>query len=91
MIVEHATIISLIVLAIYYTMLEGEIFGWLGKLLSRLPNQIHPALFECNVCMTPWYGSVIYLILYGVNWQWPVVVSVAMGMNVVINKWGRND
>lgn len=85
---EHAAIISLIVLSIWYVFQEGEIFGALGTwLYNNLPNKIHPAVFECNVCMTAWYGSAIYLILYGINWQWPVVVISAMGMNIVINKW----
>jgi hypothetical protein len=51
-----------------------------------LPEKIHPAAFECNVCMTPWYGSVLYVLIYGINWQWPVVVIAAMGINAAINK-----
>jgi len=86
----QSLIIALIVLAIHYTMLDGEIFGWLGNWFHKhLPKKIHPAVFECNVCMTAWYGSAIYVILWGINWQWPVVVITAMGFNIVINKWGK--
>lgn len=82
-----ALIIALIVLSIHYTMQEGEIFSRLGDWFNNnLPEKIHAPVFECNVCMTPWYGSVIYVLIWGVNWQWPVVVIAAMGINVAINK-----
>lgn len=80
-------IIALIVLSIHYTMQEGEIFSKLGDWFNNnLPEQIHQPVFECNVCMTPWYGSIVYVLIWGVNWQWPVVVIAAMGVNVAINK-----
>lgn len=86
--IQQSLIIALIVLSIHYTMQEGEIFGGLGAWLeNHLPYQIHPAVFACNVCMCAWYGSALYVILYGVNWVWPVVVIAAMGINIVINKW----
>lgn len=79
--------ISLLVLSIHYTMQEGEIFGGLGKFFeNHLPYQIHPPLFDCNVCMTPWYGSIIYVLVWGVNWQWPIVVIAAMGLNILYNR-----
>lgn len=88
---ERAAIISLLVLSIWYTLQEDEIFGKIGLwFYNNLPHKIHPAVYECNVCMTAWHGSVLYLILYGINWQWPVVVIVAMGMNIVINKWSSD-
>jgi hypothetical protein len=85
---EQSVIIALIVLSIWYTMQEGEIFAGLGRWFEKnLPAKVHPAVFECNVCMSFWYGSALYWILYGhsmVNWL--VVVVVAMGINIVINK-----
>lgn len=90
--IAQATIIALIVLSIHYTMQGGEIFGRLGAWLQKhLPYQIHPPVFECNVCMTAWYGSAIYVMMYGINWQWPVVVIAAMGINILINKWAPKD
>lgn len=84
---EHATIIALLVLSIWYTMQEGEIFGKLGEFFSRhLPAKIQPPLWECNVCMSAWYGSALYVVIYGINWQWPIVVICAMGINAALNK-----
>lgn len=85
--IEQALIISLLVLSIHYTMQEGEIFGGLGRWFeNNLPYQIHQPVFDCNVCMTPWYGSVIYVLIWGVNWQWPVVIIVAMGFGIMYNR-----
>jgi hypothetical protein len=93
---EQIIIIALLVLSIHYTMQPDEIFGKLGDWLEdHLPDAIHPAVFTCNICMCPWYGSVLYWLI---PWQrlglpahdwvaWPVVVIGAMGVNVVINKW----
>jgi len=32
--------------------------------LERLPEKIKMPLFECPVCMTPWWGTAIYLTAY---------------------------
>lgn len=85
--IEQALIISLLVLSVHFTMQEGEIFGSVGKFFEKhLPWQIHSPVFDCNVCMTPWYGSLIYVLIWGVSWQWPVVVIAAMGLNILYNR-----
>lgn len=86
---SSAAIISLIVMAIWFSMQEGEIFGFVQKYSHW---KIAPPLFDCPICMVPWYGSLIYVLIWGVNWQWPVVVLSAMGLNVVIVKlWPQKD
>lgn len=68
-------------------MQEGEIFEGLGKWFSNhLPTQFHQPVFECNVCMTPYYGSALYVLIYGVSWQWPVVIITAMGLSIMYNR-----
>lgn len=80
---EHSFIIALIVLSIWYTMQEGEIFGF----MQRFNNwKIAPALFDCPICMSPYYGSLLYILIYGINIQLPIVVLCAMGINAAINK-----
>jgi hypothetical protein len=91
--ISQIIIIALLVLSIHYTMQPDEIFGKLGDWLEdHLPDAVHPALFSCNVCMSFWYGSVLYWLIPWQHelWQWPVVVIGAMGVNVVINKWAPN-
>lgn len=91
---EQSAIIALLVLSIWYTMQDGEIFGFMQKFSHW---KIAPALFDCNVCMTPWYGSVLYFLIYKLwldiaSWQnWPIVVICAMGINAVINKLAPKD
>jgi hypothetical protein len=92
--IEQIIIIALLVLSIHYTMQPDEIFGKLGDWLEdHLPDAIHPAVFACNVCMCPWYGSVLYWLIPWQHdlWQWPVVIIGAMGMNVVVNKRVPNN
>jgi hypothetical protein len=93
---EKSLIIALLVLSIHYTMQDEQIFERLGKFLERiLPEAIHKPIFACPICMTPWYGTLLYwlipwqkLNLTVSNWlEWPVVIIVAMGINIVINKW----
>jgi hypothetical protein len=85
-------VISFIVMAIWFSMQEGEIFHGLAKWYERnTPEKIHKPLFECPICMTPWYGSIYFLIAYGVSWAWPVVILAAMGLNVVIVKLWPED
>lgn len=86
---EFAAIIALSVFAIYYTMQPGEIFGKLGDWFSKhLPSAIHSPVFDCPVCMTPWYGSLLYALMIGFHdfWSWFMAVIPAMGLNAVLVK-----
>lgn len=90
--ITQIIIIALLVLSIHYTMQPGKIFGKMGDWLEDyLPDAIHPAVFACNVCMCPWYGSGLYWLIpwHHELWQWPVVVIGAMGVNIIINKWSH--
>lgn len=93
--IEQIVITALLVLSIWYSMQEGEIFGfvtkWGEKHLSECWQQ---PIYACNVCQTPWYGSLIYWglgFLIPDRWptsfaEWPVIVIAAMGVNATINK-----
>lgn len=84
---EHIFILSFLVFAIHYTMQEGEIFEGLGKLFSRLPSYVHDPLYDCPVCMVPWYGSIIFLIFWqGDVTEWIMTIFPAMGLNAIILK-----
>lgn len=82
---EKIFIISLIVFAIWYTMLPGEIFGKLGLWFSKhLPDKLHGPVYECAVCMSFWYGTIIYWLNWSSWREWILVVPASMGLNVVI-------
>lgn len=90
---EQAFIIGFMVFGIYYTMLEGEIFAaWSNALYNILPGKIHPAIFECPICMVPWYGTVIYWLVWHHNINdWIVSIITAMGINFILNTIRRHD
>jgi hypothetical protein len=83
-------IIALLVLSIWYTFQDDEIFGFVSYYGEKhIPEKLQQPVFACNVCMTPWWGSAIYWVLpwHHPHWAWYVVtVITAMGINAAINK-----
>lgn len=59
-----AFLIAFIVYFIKATTWKGMIFHGFTEKLSFLPKKLRKPLFECPVCMTPWWGVAIYLIGY---------------------------
>jgi hypothetical protein len=86
--IEKIVITALIVLSIWYSMQEGEIFGFVTKWGEKhLPECWQQPVFACNVCMSPYYGTIIYVLLWRNSWiEWIVVIIGAMGFNAMINK-----
>lgn len=76
---ERIVIISTIVFAIWYTMQDGEIFGALGNWYDKhLPEKLKAPVFDCPVCMVPWYGTPLFLfffVLYPSGWNWEYVFT----------------
>lgn len=88
---EKILIISFIVMLIWHSYGEGEIFGWLGDWFGKvLPKAIHKPIFDCSVCMGVWYGIAIYwaghfLLHWQSSWKECVfVVIAAAGFNAII-------
>jgi hypothetical protein len=84
--IEKIFVISFLVFAINYAMKDGEIFGFVGFRLSRiLHHKLHNPAFDCVICMAPWYGTIIYWLVWAEGClEWVVVVIAAMGLNAVI-------
>lgn len=74
-------------------MQDGEIFEGLANWLEKvLPEAIHKPVFACHICATPWYGSVVYIILWGVSWWIIPTVIAAMGLNAMLTKlWAKEE
>lgn len=77
---EKIFIISMMVFAIWFSMQPSEIFEKLGDWLhDHLPKKLHSPAFDCPVCMVPYYGSVIYWLLFmpmKINSLWPLNVTL---------------
>ena len=60
-----AFITAFIVYFIKATTWKGMIFYEISlKLRGALPEKLRKPLFECPICMTPWWGILIYLAGY---------------------------
>lgn len=93
--IEQIVVVSLIVFAIYATMEEGMIFGFVRKWWAKLTKNwkeekadyLAKPIFDCPVCMAAWHGSAAYWIIYGNDWkEWLIVVICAIGLNEILTK-----
>lgn len=83
--IEKIFIISFIVMLIWHAYGEDEIFEWLANwFASWVPEKLHKPVFACSVCMAPWYGTIIYLILWGPDWLLIPTVLASAGLNAII-------
>jgi hypothetical protein len=84
---EKILITALIVMFIWATMLEGMIFGKIREWFINLNDFYAKFVWDCPICMTPWYGSGVYWIIWGNSWQeWLIVIFAAAGLNTVFVK-----
>lgn len=78
MIIHQIIIISLLVFAIHYTMLPGEIFDFIEKWYENIAeraackghmklygfmSKLKEPLIACPVCMAPWHGTYLYWLI----------------------------
>ncbi len=59
---ESAFVIAFIVYFIKATTWKGMIFYEITQKWESWPEFVRKPLYECPVCMTPWWGVVIYLV-----------------------------
>jgi len=81
--VINALIISLIVLFIHATTWDGHIFAGIKKLIKP-EGKLYKPVYGCPICMTPYYGTAIYWLIYGFGIaDWTVTVGAAAGFSVL--------
>ncbi|MFO8147976.1 MAG: hypothetical protein ACQEWG_03650 [Bacteroidota bacterium] len=61
---QQAFIIAFIVYFLKATTWKGMIFHKPKEKLENLPSYIRKPFFECPICMTPWWGIVVYLLAH---------------------------
>lgn len=85
---QQSFIISFMVMAIWATMWEGAIFDFIRKFGDKyLHEKLQKPIYDCPICAVPYYGSLIYWLLFHVSWQdWAVTIIVSMGINTVFVK-----
>lgn len=90
--IELITTVALVILFLHVTTWEAQIFGpFAKKYLSRLPEWIKKPLYDCPICMAPWWGSLILAtgnwvgITEAHNWfGWILIVFGAGGLNTLL-------
>lgn len=84
--IEVSLIISFIILAGHSFTWDGQIFAGLKKLISP-SKKISKPLYGCPICMTPWWGTLFYIICFsGLDQdliEWFVVIATATGFSVI--------
>ena len=83
-------ITSLVVLFFHVCTWPGMVFSFVGKALDKIPSYLKKPLFDCPICMCPWWGPVIIAIgiLAGAwqvtnTWQMIMIVAAAAGLNTI--------
>lgn len=81
----HGLYISLIILFLHATTWDGHIFEGIKKIIPP-KDKIYKAIYGCPICMTPWWGTLIYLFFYRnclsfTGWLWHV--GAAAGLSVL--------
>lgn len=94
--IEKVFIISMIVWAVWICMQSEMIFEKLGVWLQEhldkwfgkeLGEYIGKPVFSCPICMSFWYGSLAYWIIWGESTkQWLIVVVGVIGLNTILSK-----
>jgi hypothetical protein len=82
---QHSFIIAFAVYGYYACFWEKAIFGKVAAWLKeRLPEYICKPLFECPICLVPWYGVPLYWFLWGWQIEMIPVIFGAMGINAIV-------
>ncbi len=88
--IEKVLITNWVVFAVWFSMLDNMIFGFIGNYLDEhLPNdKLKYFTFDCPACMNSLYGSAFYWIWYGDSWkEWIVVIIASVGLSAIIIKF----
>lgn len=91
--VEKIIIITLIVWSVYGVFANGMILSPVSRWMSRwMPAWLQKPVYACTACMSFWYGTAGYWIIWGTSWQeWIIVVAATVGLNVILVNFQPND
>jgi hypothetical protein len=81
--VQHAFLISMIILFLHSCSWQGMIFGGIQEFIH--PDEwISKPIYGCPICQTPWWGTAIYWIFFHIGFcNWILTVGCAAGMAVI--------
>jgi hypothetical protein len=76
--------LALIILFIHSCTWDGMIFSFARKVIKE-DTMLSKPIYNCPICMGPWWGTLMYVTLFGWgSWQeWVLVVGSASGFGVI--------
>ncbi len=83
---EMAFCISFVVLFVHASTWEGMLLQFIPSFFWDAPVWVKKPLFDCPVCMAPWYGALVMVFSgwYPDNWVQPfIILAISGGINVV--------
>lgn len=89
--IEFAVIIAFAVIFLHALTWPGMILQKVPVWCWDLPVWIKKPLYSCPICMTPWWGSLILVVicLCVGSWfsllAWLLIITTAGGINVVLS------
>jgi len=82
-ILAYSFIVAMMVLFLHATTWEGMIFEGIKKIIPP-KGMLYKPIYGCPICMTPWWGTVIYLLTQDFDWKiWLLSIGCASGINVI--------
>jgi len=82
-VISHAFIIAMIVLFIHACSWKGMIFEGIKKLIKP-EGHLYKPIYGCPICMTPYYGTIVYLIFFRLSvMDWLLTIGTAAGISVL--------
>lgn len=70
-------------LFLHATTWDGMIFQGIKKLIKP-EGMLYKPIYGCPICMTPWWGSLIYWVFYHSSVEnWILTVGAAAGLSVL--------
>jgi hypothetical protein len=75
--------ISLVILFMHATTWDGHIFEFVRNWIDE-KKKISKPVYNCPICMTPWYGTLLYLLLFRFSFlDWFFTIGTAAGFSVI--------
>jgi len=89
--IQTIFITALIILFFHVCTWPGMVFSFVSEALKNVPAYLKKPLFDCPICMCPWWGPTVVACgivgnVWHVDnvWQLAIIVASAAGINTVL-------
>ena len=88
--IETAFLIAFNVLFLHASTWDGMINEWVRSMAFNWPVWVKKPLFDCPICMAPWWGALIMLTFHFATGFWKKILRIILmlfaagGINTVL-------